>query len=78
MNAGASSEDAFDSFVDENYEENINTISVIHCVWKGLRKIGFLWYLDPETGNMQQTIVDEVYKVEKRGRRRCCRMEMVS
>lgn len=62
---GASSEDAFDSFVDENYEENINTISVIHCVWKGLRKIGFLWYLDPETGNMQQTIVDEVYKVEK-------------
>jgi hypothetical protein len=37
------------------------TVRVLHCVWKSLRKIGFLTYLD-EDGDEQQTIVFEGYK----------------
>ncbi len=50
---------------DDNYTYNLNeqamyTTRVLHCVWKSLRKIGFLSYYD-ETGNVQETIVDETY-----------------
>lgn len=37
-------------------------IRVLHCCWQGLRKIGFLTYID-EKGQIQETIVDEYYKV---------------
>ena len=42
----------------------MNTVRVLHCVWKSLRKIGFLSYKDEE-GETQQIIVDENYKINK-------------
>lgn len=41
-----------------------NTIRVLHCVWKSLRKIGFLTYLDDD-GEEQEMMVDENYKENK-------------
>jgi len=41
-----------------------NSVRVLHCVWKGLRKIGFLSYID-ENGDEQELIVDENYKLNK-------------
>lgn len=38
------------------------TLSVVHAVWKGLREIGLLQYLDPQTGELKEMIVDENYK----------------
>jgi len=45
-------------------EDVRNTIRVLHTVWKSLRKIGFLTYIDDE-GNIQKTMVDEKYKINK-------------
>lgn len=44
--------------LDEDYS---NTIRVLHCVWKSLREIFFLTYLDDD-GEEQMMIVDENYK----------------
>ena len=41
-----------------------NSIIVKHYVWKSLRKIGFLTYLDEE-GNEAETIVSEDYTINK-------------
>ena len=43
-----------------------NTIKVLHCVWKSLRKIGFLLFVD-ENGEEQETIVFEDYKLNPEG-----------
>lgn len=45
-----------------DYDDN-TSIPVIHTVWKSLRKIGFLTYKDEETGENQEMIVDENYKI---------------
>lgn len=39
-----------------------NTIRCLHCVWRSLRKIGYLTYLD-STGKEQMDIVDDEYKL---------------
>lgn len=44
---------------------NNSTLTLIHCVWKSLRKIGFLTYKDLKTGEVQEMIVDENYKLNK-------------
>lgn len=54
----------FWSFDEDFSDESDDTIKVLHCVWKGLRKIGFLEYMDLE-GNLQERIVDETYKMQK-------------
>jgi len=41
-----------------------NYVRVLHCVWKSLRKIKFLTYLD-EDGQEQLKVVDEEYKLNK-------------
>lgn len=41
-----------------------NTVRVLHCVWKALRRIGFLSYMD-EDGEVQEMIVDENYKLNR-------------
>ena len=46
----------------ETKEDNGWTVRVLHCVWKSLRKIGFLKYKD-ETGLVQERIVDESYRL---------------
>ena len=53
--------------VDEtiNDYDNSSSIKLVHCVWKSLRKIGFLFYKDRETGQVQKIIVDENYKLNK-------------
>jgi len=38
-------------------------INVWHCCWKSLKKIGFVTYIDPETGEKDEVQVDETYKV---------------
>lgn len=56
------------TLVDYNFtfDENssANTVTVIHVTWKSLRKIGFLTYVDRK-GELQETIVDENYKLTK-------------
>jgi hypothetical protein len=39
-----------------------NTVQVFHCVWKSLRKIGFLTYMNEE-GMENEILVDETYKL---------------
>ena len=46
-----------------DYDDN-STIKVVHCVWKALRKLGFLYYNDKD-GVEQMSIVDESYKLNK-------------
>ena len=66
-----------DEEVDKLYEENSQfafdqkTISkgqkfhtVVHANWVGLRKVGFLLFVD-ESGNIQERIVDESYVMEE-------------
>lgn len=43
-----------------NASDNIN---VWHCCWKSFKKIGFVSYIDPETGTVDELQVDESYKV---------------
>lgn len=50
-----------DDFYTRDYE---GTVKVVHCVWKALREFKFLTYLDSE-GEIQTTIVDEEYKLNK-------------
>ena len=40
-------------------------IRVVHCEWKSLKRIGFLTYLDPETMQESEMIVDGTYKLNK-------------
>lgn len=40
-------------------------VRVVRVVWKSRRKIGLLTYLDPETGEEIETVVDENYKADK-------------
>lgn len=53
-------------FLDNDmYDVNdVVSIRVLHCVWKSLRKIGFLQYMD-EAGEMQERMVDESYKIDE-------------
>lgn len=43
----------------------INKIPVFHVQWKGRKKIGFLSYLDMETFQYVEEVVDEDYKIDR-------------
>lgn len=43
--------------------DDADDINVWHCCWKSFKKIGFVTYLDPETGLPDELQVDESYKV---------------
>ena len=43
--------------------EDSDNINVWHCCWKSFKKIGFITYIDPETGEPDELQVDESYKV---------------
>jgi len=49
----------------ENIHHTAQTIRVVHHEWKSERKVGFLNYRDPETGDVQMDIVMEDYKLNK-------------
>lgn len=42
--------------------EDSNSINVWHCCWRSFRKIGFVTYQDPNTGEVDEIEVDESYK----------------
>lgn len=52
------------SLFDRDGAMDDDDFSVIHCVWKSLRKIGFLTYID-ENGEEQEMVVDESYVIEE-------------
>lgn len=43
--------------------DDVDDINVWHCCWKSFKKIGFVTYIDPETGMPDELQVDESYKV---------------
>lgn len=43
--------------------DDADDINVWHCCWKSFKKIGFVTYIDPETGLPDELQVDESYKV---------------
>ena len=43
--------------------DDIEDINVWHCCWKSFKKIGFVSYMDPETGMVDELQVDESYQV---------------
>jgi len=49
---------------EENETKSNNTLSVYHATWKDLRRMGFLTYIDLESGEEQQTTVSEYYKLQ--------------
>lgn len=57
-------EDVSDTGTTYYLRDEGNTIRVLHCVWKALRKIGFLKYTDDD-GQIQEMMVDENYKLNK-------------
>lgn len=52
----------FDEYL--TYEDK-NSIRVLHCVFKGLRKIGWLDYIDEDGILQTKFMVDETYKLNK-------------
>lgn len=63
-----STEDLFD-MIDRNEEgeggyEDYSNVRVVHTLWKALRKLAFLTYLD-EAGKEQMMIVDEKYELNE-------------
>lgn len=55
-------QDLFSLNESQNDFNDNATIRVVHCVWKSLRKIGFLTYYD-ENGTEQMMFVDEKYQL---------------
>lgn len=43
--------------------DDVDDINVWHCCWKSFKKIGFVTYIDPETGMPDELQVDESYRV---------------
>lgn len=43
--------------------EGTDNINIWHCCWKSFKKIGFVSFIDPETGEVDELQVDESYKV---------------
>lgn len=41
------------------------TLSVLHCTWKSLKKVGFLEYNSSKTGKEELMLVDENYRLDK-------------
>ena len=65
-NSHINDEALFDFSRDANgrRDNNENTVRVLHAVWKSLRKVGFLTYLDEE-GLEQEMLVFDSYKLDE-------------
>lgn len=46
-------------------DNNRDGVRVLHCEWKGLKKIKFVSGIDPETNEEYYVMVDERYKINK-------------
>lgn len=49
--------------LSSNPFEGSDNVNVWHCCWKSFKKIGFVTYQDPETGEVDELQVDESYNV---------------
>ena len=64
-NTGLSNgEEAF-SFGDISQDYKYGTVKVFHVLWRTLRKIGFLTYVDKDTGALSEDIVSSNYRIDK-------------
>ncbi len=63
-NGSAIYDDNFWSFDDADDYHTDNSIRVLHAVWKGLKKIGYVQYVDIN-GEAQEKKVDENYRLNK-------------
>ena len=54
----------FTNDIFDNY--NRNTLRVLHVVFKSLRKIGFLKYINQETQQEEELLIDENYTLDKK------------
>ena len=50
---------------DDDLYANRDTVRVLHCVFKSLTKIGFLTSINPETGQLELSMVNEDYKLNE-------------
>ena len=48
-------------FTSNPFEDD-SEVTVWHCCWKSYKKIGFVTFTDPETGEIDELEVDETYK----------------
>lgn len=62
-NATAVSDPTFTFKEDRSSQTALTTLRVFHCNFKSLRKIGFLSYISPKTGQVEETVVAENYKL---------------
>lgn len=51
------------SYDEQEFLESGDTVRVIHCVWKSLREVKFLTYLNQETGEEEVMLVDPKYEL---------------
>jgi len=49
-------------FGSNNYDADGNMLTVYHTTWRSYTKTGFLMITNPETGETEETMVDETYK----------------
>jgi len=47
------------------YNNRDRLVRIIHVVWQALRKVGFVSYIDPQTGEEVEDLVDESFKLTK-------------
>lgn len=52
----------YNNLPDHNPYGDEDTIAVYHVCWRSLKKIGFVTYMDPETGIPTEVQVDEYYR----------------
>ena len=50
---------------DESESKSADNISVYHCTWKDLRRIGFLTFVNPQTKSEEMTVVGEGYTLNR-------------
>lgn len=54
-----------DHNVKDTDSSSVEFIDVYHVVWKSFKRIGFLSYIDPDTGEEIEETVDETYKLDE-------------
>lgn len=51
--------------INDTTEARLNKVDLYYCTWKSRKKIGFLNYFDPFTGEPLTDVVDESYVVDR-------------
>lgn len=51
--------------LESGFSNNTSHVYVAHCAWRSWRKLGKLSYVDPRTGQVESTTVDDRFKMTK-------------